>query len=657
MESSKEAIPINRAQLNNYLDSANRLLQTVKWRAKPDVLPKESKSSLAAGTPQWRESAVSQQKEEQVSIIQGAKRAGNDSFLFSEAINHALLSIRCGIQLGAYLSQLYAKASNLETLIEQNQRGQLTDTQKTEFRAKYQTASAIALFSLAYYVVSELENKSDELSNVAVEFSGIPEISLRSPIEAFECSMFYYGLYLEKSSSVLGEKELVKLTLLYFRGLLDELKLRDESLQYTEPFTMRTYKLEGSEFSINGFEAELTDGRTSVEFNRVTFEQIVGNRDAKHYARRLAERLVCYDPVIKKNPMYELGGFSVVSMGYGEPGTGKSMIIAAVATLLDEYCKILGVPFLFWPMPDTIVSTFQGGSAERMMKWMSALKDSARIIYAPIDDAENNLEERTRQGVSAGVREVIGVFLRNTEGAYAIHRGNAVIELYTNLPDQIDKAVLSRIRRRVYIGGAKEAHDFLDQDYLWWKRYRALDPSFVNCKDSDGYIYLEKQKLVSSLTKVSEDISEPKEESIQNIFSKVREKYDVNQHEFFSVFFARVKTVYPLFTSRDVRNIQEAVDSRIMDFDFPADWLENPEVFFRQSYGRKVDMIKELMRENMRGLSFAQIRLQETIRYLDNMVRIADTGRKRRILEAAEYMRIQREANLEVFGGSKERSI
>jgi hypothetical protein len=50
-------------------------------------------------------------------------------------------------------------------------------------------------------------------------------------------------------------------------------------------------------------------------------------------------------------------------------------------------------------MPDTIVSTFQAALAERMMKWMSVTRDPTRIIYAPIDDAENNLEERTR-GVS-----------------------------------------------------------------------------------------------------------------------------------------------------------------------------------------------------------------------------------------------------------------
>ena len=47
----------------------------------------------------------------------------------------------------------------------------------------------------------------------------------------------------------------------------------------------------------------------SVEFNKIKFEQIVGNRDAKHFARRLTERLLSYDFTAKKNPFQELRWF------------------------------------------------------------------------------------------------------------------------------------------------------------------------------------------------------------------------------------------------------------------------------------------------------------------------------------------------------------
>ena len=46
-----------------------------------------------------------------------------------------------------------------------------------------------------------------------------------------------------------------------------------------------------------------------------------------------------------------------------------------------------------------------------------------------------------------------------------------------------------------------------------------------------------------------------------------------------------------------------------------------------QSFSKKAQLI-ELMHANMRGLSFAQIRLQEVIQYLDNMVRIAEVTRE-----------------------------
>ena len=41
------------------------------------------------------------------------------------------------------------------------------------------------------------------------------------------------------------------------------------------------------------------------------------------------------------------------------PGTGKSMLIAAIATRLKEHSENLDIPFLFHPMPDTLISPFK----------------------------------------------------------------------------------------------------------------------------------------------------------------------------------------------------------------------------------------------------------------------------------------------------------
>lgn len=651
--SSHEAIPISAANLAQFTDRANQILKRVKWKPNPKVLEEEPKKP---GLHQWRGSSVSfEPQESEVSILQTIQQISKDSTLLPEDANHVLNVLRRGIQISMHICSLYIKASNLESLVEQNKKSALSETQKAEFRAKFQTTAAIGLFTACYYVSWELgDYKSEKVSGINIDLPGLPEFTIRNPGDAFDCFAYYYGALLEKGGLVHSELELIKFTILYCRKFVEELKLRAGSLQYAEPFLERTYKLEESNFSINGFEIESSGSAASIEFNRVELSQIVGNRDAKHFAKRLAERLICYDPTSKKNPMFDLGGFSTVNLGHGEPGTGKSMIIAATATLLSDYCERLGLPFLFWPMPDTVVSTFQGGSAERMMNWMLPLRDASKVIYAPIDDAENNFEERTRQGVSAGVREVIAVFLRNTEGAYAINRGNTVIELYTNLPEQIDKAVMSRILRRTYIGGAKEWQEFLDQDYLWWKRYRELDPKLVNLSDPKDYKYLERQAQIEALAQVSGNLSEPESEQMKRIFAATEKEHSLKEHVFFAKLFQSVKAEYPFFTSRDARNIQRAVDGRLMDFDFPSEWLENPEIFFRQPYDQKMSMIKELMKRNMRGLSFAEIRLQEAIRYLEAMVRIADTTRTRRINELVEGFELQSEAQDE-FVKNKQR--
>ncbi len=641
MTVSQSMIPIEEQQLSRWTEQASTLLVSVRWT------PKALHSSGPVSTSQFRESSTGTASEDKLSLILTAKAVSADPILLSEDINHTLAEVRQGLRIGMHLSNLYTNASGLQTLMDLNSRNGLSEQQKTEFRAKYETASAITVFAVADYVCWSLSDfKAEEVSNTNVKFPGIIELSLLNPVRALDCAMYYYAANVQPTAgAVRTSLEFVKMTLLYWEAVIDELKLREGSLKFTEQFSSRAYKLAGSEYTIEGFNSEGKVREDSVEFNRVELHQIVGNRDAKHKARRLAERLMCYDPVVQRNPMHELGGLQTVRMGHGEPGTGKSLQISATATLLSDFCKSLGMPFLFWPMPDTVVSTYQGGSAERMMAWMKPLSDPTKIIYAPIDDAENNLEDRTRQGVSAGVREVIAVFLRNTEGAYAVHHGNAAIELFTNLPDQLDKAVLSRIMDRVYIGGARTREDFLDQDYLWWRKYDDLAPGFTSMTDPKDYQYLANQKLVGSLSKVyNEGTSTPDSEKIHRIFETVEKEHKTSEHQFFALFYERVKEGYPMFTSRDVRNIQQAVSTRIMDFDLDPSWLENPDIFFRKEYDTKKSMLTELMRQNMKGLSFPQIRLQETVRYLDSMVRIVDAGRERQLQEMVSQMELHREA-------------
>ena len=279
-----------------------------------------------------------------------------------------------------------------------------------------------------------------------------------------------------------------------------------------------------------------------------------------------------------------------------------------------------------------------------MVDYMRRLQDDDKIIYAPIDDAENNFEDRAREGVSSGVREVIGVFLRYTEGAYAIRRGNAVVEFFTNLPEQLDKAVLSRVQDRFPIDGAESREDFLDQDHLWWRRIQEVDAKVIRQKDPRDYSYLSAQAEVGSLGELETTEASLNDPRLRELVGAVEKQAGLGDHEFFARFYQGVLDVYPTFSSRDVRNIQQAMNNRLTDFDLPQDWLETPDTFFAQDYATKLGMLQELMLKNMRGLSFAELRWREVVRYCNNLATILNQDRERQIERLVLRMEHETEA-------------
>jgi len=643
--------PIKQNELNTLRDEATSYIKSVQWEQGQRAKNKENNgkdesillylSRAQGGNGGIEVTSVSK------TILALKKRLLPGSVAIPIHLNETLFAVQEGLALGIWIKDSYYDASGLSSLSER--KSVLDNAGKREYESKMHTATAFMLFATAYNILHNLKpHASDDLSVMKNKFAGIPEVSFMSPLKGTACALYYYDKYLSHPDIVKTDKDVIDFTVVYFEALIDEIQLRKNSLEYTETILDRTYKLEsrgvGTDFAVSGWENVFQGAAKSVEFNKIQFEQIVGNRDAKHFARRLTERMLSYDFTTQKNPFQELGGFMPVFMGYGIPGTGKSMLIAAIATKLKEHCDNLDIPFLFHPMPDTLISTFQGGSAEKMVEWMKPLQDPKRLIFAPIDDAENNLQERTAQGVSAGVKEVIGVFLRYTEGAYAVNYGNSSIGLFTNLPEMLDKAVISRVQGRFKIDGARTEHDFLDQDHLWWRKLDDTMPDFVNMQGPENYSYLQDQGLAKNMGEILKVSDKPSEERVLEAYDKIEKNFKTNQHLFYANLYKEIQKIFPFFSSRDVRNIQSAVSLRLTDFDLEEDWFENPEIYFKKDYDTKFNMLQELMRANMKGLDFSEIRRQEVVRYLDNVATIADTDFKRKVDARTNQLNIDLEA-------------
>lgn len=648
-----QSFPIKLNELEHYRQEATRYMISCVWEQSNSARNREGKDNdnILLFLSKATGGSDGGNKVETFGTVKTLmKKLLPNSIALPPALSQTTYALQEAIAIGNWARESYADASGLSTLREKL--STLDSNGKRDFESKMQTGTSFMLFSIASFALYHLRPMaSSDLGVMKNKFAGLPEVSVISPSKGISCMLFYYNKYLNHPDIILSDKDVVDLTVVFFEALLNELAQRRTSLQYTECITDRNYKLENSDFVISGWEGQGGDSAVSIEFNKIKFEQIVGNKDAKHFARRLTERMLSYDFTAQKNPFQELGGFMPVFMGYGIPGTGKSMLIAAIATKLQEHAEQLDVPFLFHPMPDTLISTFQGGSAERMVEWMKPLQDPSRLIFAPIDDAENNLQERTQQGVSAGVKEVIGVFLRYTEGAYAVNYGNSSIGLFTNLPEMLDKAVISRIQGRFKIDGAQRVNDFIDQDFIWWRKLDESVKGFVNMKDPSSYEYLSDQKMVTHMGEVLDHLEEPTENAVKKAFEIAKSEAALNEHAFFAKLYKETQKSFPFFSSRDVRNIQSAISLRLTDFDLETEWLDNPELFIQKDYDTKFNMLKELMQANMKGLSFAEIRLQEVIRYLDNYATIADTDFKRQVEKQVERNRIFEEAkNISING-------
>lgn len=636
-------LPINQEEINQYKEEITSYLKQVSWKADNKKF-KDTNENIDL-TFLIGSKTLGLDQSDDISILKNAIKISNDRILLSNTTNYIINAIREGYCLGKHVSKLYEKASGLEQLLERNKNQSIHQSELPDFHEKSQTQSAILTYVASNYITYLLsQHRSEESSSINIDFGGIPEINISRPSQAISCSLYYYGAYFERSGVVSNDLELLKLTSLYFNRLSEEMHFRKESLKYVDFFTNNHYKFEGTEFTIKGFEDTTVSSASSMVFNVVRMEEIIANKEAKHMFKRYAERLLCFDMKTGKNPMLELGGLPSITMADGKPGTGKSMLIAATATILKEKCEELEIPFLFWPLPENIISTYQGGTAERAMDWFRPMQDTNKIIFAPVDDAENNLEERTRKGVSAGVRELIGVFLRNTEGAYAINNGNRLISLFTNIPDQIDKAVLSRIQSRVNMDGAKTVEDWIDQDYIWWKKYGKMMPNFVDAIAPPNYKYMEAQAELTSLNSIFNKEYEFINEEVKDIFDSTVNGKNPKSHDFFGNFYANILKKYSFFSSRDLRNIQKAVDSRIVDFDLPGIWWEKTGLFFKKDYDTKMTMLRDLTIENMGELTFSEIRLREALFYIDTAVRINETGINREIEQTAKQMFINEKA-------------
>lgn len=175
---------------------------------------------------------------------------------------------------------------------------------------------------------------------------------------------------------------------------------------------------------------------------------------------------------------------------YGPPGTGKTLLAKACATEVDS---------TFYSLSSSdLISKFVGES-ERLIKTLfdMARKEEAAIIF--LDEIDSLVSARS-EGESESSKRVKTEFLVQMDGAGHDH-GKVLTLGATNIPWNLDQAMLRRFQKRVYIDlpdikarayflrlqMKKTPHDLSEQDFdalaVRTENYSGADLAIL-CKDA-----------------------------------------------------------------------------------------------------------------------------------------------------------------------------
>lgn len=169
----------------------------------------------------------------------------------------------------------------------------------------------------------------------------------------------------------------------------------------------------------------------------VTWDDIGGLADTKRTIRQAYAIALARKPAgVNVRPLRNM-------LFYGPPGTGKTMLAAATSNGLDAtFFNVKG---------SDLLSKYFGDSSKRVAALFEVARAHApAVIY--IDEISELLPPRDSDGVSGAERRVVSQMLMELDGLSAKGDTRFVMTIAgSNYPWQIDKAMLSRFEKKVYI--------------------------------------------------------------------------------------------------------------------------------------------------------------------------------------------------------------
>ncbi|RFC67463.1 MULTISPECIES: AAA family ATPase [Mesorhizobium] len=546
--------------------------------------------------------SVGRSREVELTKTVAAVRPGDQ--LLDIAQHTLLFRARRGIAIALAVADVYARASDLESLQAKNARTPLEGEDASRFHKLLSASAYVAAFTFGSYLLQLIDSDGESPNDIAE-----PQFNFDTPQDAVK------SLIAGLDSAISGSQDDATLTTrarAFARVAMEGLLARKSRFDGLGTFEDAHIRIEKDDFNIDGFDVAPGKKSKPLEMTFKKPEEVVGNHIAKYQSLKLAKMLMAYDFDRQMNPFVELGGFLFTFIGDGAPGTGKTTLIQMIAGMVNGYCQMAGYAFHYENFGVDQISSYQGKSGQNCKAFIDNVLNPRAIGFGTIDDLDQVAAKRSDDRASAGQHEITGVLMAAFSGTNTVIRGNCSFGMFSNYPENVDDALRQRAGARWLVDGPQSEADYID--------------IFVLLAGKNHKIPLGKHELYAAqeikraVDTAYESHAKPHEDGLLNVYDRfIKDHGQPKTMADVGAYLHMIKEAEPRFTGRAIKNVTDAIKMRAMDIDLPDEWFEKPEAFMHKSYDEKKAMIEEL-----RGPFDMDMIMQEINRYADSEFRYSD---------------------------------